>query len=147
MDIDSWLRGIGLAQYGELFRANDIDGNLLHRLSGDDLKDIGVASLGHRKKLLEAIATLDATPEILSPAPVRHDSAAWSGTPPSNGNVRRPRRLDRDVDATRSGGYARSDPRLSERGRGRDHPVRGPRREVHGRRRARLFRLAKGARG
>jgi hypothetical protein len=57
MDIDSWLRGIGLAQYGELFRANDIDSNLLHRLTGDDLKDIGVASLGHRKKLLEAIAT------------------------------------------------------------------------------------------
>jgi class 3 adenylate cyclase/tetratricopeptide (TPR) repeat protein len=70
LDIDSWLSGIGLAQYGELFRANDIDGNLLHQLSGDDLKDIGVASLGHRKKLLEAIASLDAATEILSPAPV-----------------------------------------------------------------------------
>jgi len=59
-----------LAQYGELFRANDIDGKLLHRLTGDDLKDIGVASLGHRKKLLEAIATLDTAPEVLSPPPV-----------------------------------------------------------------------------
>ena len=58
MDIDGWLRGIGLPQYAELFRANDIDGELLGRLTNDDLKDIGVASFGHRKKLLEAIAEL-----------------------------------------------------------------------------------------
>ena len=58
MDIDGWLRGIGLVQYAEIFRANDIDGELLGRLTNDDLKDIGVAALGHRKKLLEAIAAL-----------------------------------------------------------------------------------------
>ena len=58
MDIDSWLRGIGLAQYAEIFRANDIDIELLGRLTNDDLKDIGVVSFGHRKKLLEAIAQL-----------------------------------------------------------------------------------------
>ena len=58
MDIDSWLRGIGLDQYAEMFRANDIDIELLGRLTNDDLKDIGVASFGHRKKLLEAIAEL-----------------------------------------------------------------------------------------
>ena len=58
MDIDGWLSGIGLAQYAELFRANDIDSEMLGRLTNDDLKDIGVASLGHRKKLLEAIAEL-----------------------------------------------------------------------------------------
>ena len=58
MDIDSWLRGIGLAQYAEMFRANDIDIELLERLTNDDLKDIGVVSFGHRKKLLEAIAEL-----------------------------------------------------------------------------------------
>ena len=62
MDIDGWLRGIGLAQYAEAFRANDIDGDLLSRLTNDDLKDIGVASLGHRKKLLEAIADLASAP-------------------------------------------------------------------------------------
>ena len=70
LDIDSWLRGIGLAQYAELFRANDIDGGLLGRLTGDDLKEIGVASLGHRKKLLEAIAALGAVAEAPSPTPV-----------------------------------------------------------------------------
>ena len=58
MDIDDWLRRIGLAQYAEMFRANDIDIELLGRLTNDDLKDIGVVSFGHRKKLLEAIAEL-----------------------------------------------------------------------------------------
>ena len=63
MDIDGWLRGIGLAQYAEMFRANDIDGELLGRLTNDDLKDLGVTSFGHRKRLLEAIAALVAVPE------------------------------------------------------------------------------------
>jgi len=58
LDIDGWLRRIGLAQYAEMFRANDIDIELLGRLTNDDLKDIGVVSFGHRKKLLEAIAEL-----------------------------------------------------------------------------------------
>ena len=55
MDIEGWLRGIGLAEYAEMFRANDINIELLGQLTNDDLKDIGGA-LGHRKKLLEAIA-------------------------------------------------------------------------------------------
>jgi hypothetical protein len=58
LNIDGWLRGIGLAQYAEMFRANDIDIKLLGRLTNDDLKEIGVVSFGHRKKLLEAIAEL-----------------------------------------------------------------------------------------
>jgi hypothetical protein len=77
LDIDGWLRGIGLPQYAELFRANDIDGELLGRLTNDDLKDIGVASFGHRKKLLEAIAELGGAPTAaplapsVIPAPIR----------------------------------------------------------------------------
>jgi hypothetical protein len=73
LDIDSWLRGIGLAQYAEMFRANDIDIELLGRLTNDDLKDIGVVSFGHRKKLLEAIAELAGAvpvspqPELIEP--------------------------------------------------------------------------------
>jgi len=70
LDIDGWLRGIGLPQYAELFRANDIDIELLGRLTSDNLKDIGVASFGHRQKLLEAIAALVAAPEASSPMPV-----------------------------------------------------------------------------
>ena len=69
LDIDGWLRGIGLPQYAELFRANDIDGELLGRLTNDDLKDIGVASFGHRKKLLEAIAEWGGGPVAAPSAP------------------------------------------------------------------------------
>lgn len=68
MDIENWLRRIGFGQYVELFRANDIDFKLLKGLSGDDLKDIGVVSLGHRRKLLEAIADLDASAAAPWPA-------------------------------------------------------------------------------
>ena len=68
MDIDGWLRGIGLDQYAELFRANDIDIELLGRLTNDDLKDIGVVSFGHRKKLLEAIGELAGAAPV-SPQP------------------------------------------------------------------------------
>ena len=68
MNIDGWLGRIGLAQYAEMFRANDIDGEVLGRLTNDDLKDIGVASFGHRKKLLEAIAELGGAPAA-TPAP------------------------------------------------------------------------------
>jgi len=79
LDIDGWLRRIGLAQYAEMFRANDIDGEMLGRLTNDDLKDIGVASFGHRKKLLEAIAELaGAVPAPPQPAliePKAHDAA------------------------------------------------------------------------
>jgi class 3 adenylate cyclase/tetratricopeptide (TPR) repeat protein len=58
LDIEGWLSGIGLSQYAEMFRANDIDIELLGRLTNDDLKEIGVVSFGHRKKLMEAIAVL-----------------------------------------------------------------------------------------
>ena len=61
MDIDGWLLGIGLAEYADMFRANDIDIDMLGQLTNDDLKDIGVVSLGHRKKLLSAIAELAGT--------------------------------------------------------------------------------------
>jgi class 3 adenylate cyclase len=79
LDIDGWLRGIGLAQYAEMFRANDIDGEMLGRLTNDDLKDIGVASFGHRKKLLEAIAELAGAVPVSPPPgliePKAHNAA------------------------------------------------------------------------
>ena len=60
MDIDGWLRGIGLDQYIELFRANDVDGEVLPKLTADDLISMSVTSVGHRRKLLLAIAALGA---------------------------------------------------------------------------------------
>ena len=60
-NIDIWLGSIGLAQYSGLFRLNEIDDDLLSRLTSDDLKEMGVAALGHRRKLLDAIAALAVT--------------------------------------------------------------------------------------
>jgi class 3 adenylate cyclase/predicted ATPase len=69
VNIAAWLEGLGLGRYIEPFAANDIDGELLRGLGDADLKELGVLSLGHRKKLLAAIAALaDAPP---APAPPR----------------------------------------------------------------------------
>jgi class 3 adenylate cyclase len=58
VDIGAWLRGLGLGQYEQAFRDNDIDAALLLTLTADDLRELGVISLGHRKRLLAAIAAL-----------------------------------------------------------------------------------------
>jgi class 3 adenylate cyclase len=60
MDVSAWLGDHGLGQYAEVFASNDVDAEVLRTLTADDLKELGVASLGHRKKLLAAIADLDA---------------------------------------------------------------------------------------
>ena len=67
MDVGAWLEGLGLGHYHEVFASNDIDGELLRGLTADDLKELGIASFGHRKRLLAAIADLGPAPG--SPAP------------------------------------------------------------------------------
>src|ERR1700756_1539498 len=57
-DIRTWLAGQGLAKYSEAFASNDIDLDVLPELTDADLKDLGVVSLGDRKRLLKAIASL-----------------------------------------------------------------------------------------
>ena len=58
MDIGSWLRSLGLGKYEAIFRENDIDETVLPSLTHENLKELGVASFGHRVKLLDAIAAL-----------------------------------------------------------------------------------------
>ena len=58
MNISRWLRGLGLEQYEAAFRENEIDGEVLPKLTAEDLNDIGVAIVGHRRKILSAIAEL-----------------------------------------------------------------------------------------
>ena len=58
MDIAAWLRGLGLEQYEAAFHANEIDASVLPRLTAEDLKDLGVTLVGHRRRLLDAIAAL-----------------------------------------------------------------------------------------
>ena len=63
MDIAAWLRELGLERYEQAFRENEIDAEVLPKLTADDLKDLGVIAVGHRRKLLEAIAVLAASSE------------------------------------------------------------------------------------
>jgi len=60
MDVGAWLRRIGLERYEAAFSENEIDGTVLPSLTAEDLKDLGVSIVGHRRKLLEAIAALRA---------------------------------------------------------------------------------------
>ena len=58
LDIAQWLSDIGLAQYQGAFRANDIDVSILVELTPEDLTDLGITSVGHRRKLLAEITKL-----------------------------------------------------------------------------------------
>jgi class 3 adenylate cyclase len=78
MDVVVWLRSLGLGKYEALFRENDIDETVLPNLTAEDLKELGVASLGHRRKLLDAIATLRADAGSKPPSA---DAATTSSTP------------------------------------------------------------------
>jgi class 3 adenylate cyclase len=57
-NIGEWLNSLGLGQYRQAFAENDIDFETLPTITGEDLRELGVVSLGHRKKLLAAIADL-----------------------------------------------------------------------------------------
>ena len=60
MDIGEWLRSIDLGQYEATFRDNEIDDEIVRSLTADDLKDLGVTLVGHRRRILTAIAELSA---------------------------------------------------------------------------------------
>ena len=62
MNIGAWLHSLGMQQYEAAFRDNAIDAAVLPELTGDDLKDLGVSLVGHRRKLLAAIAALRSDP-------------------------------------------------------------------------------------
>ena len=58
MDLAVWLRSLGLEQYEAAFRENAITEKLLPSLTAEDLKDLGVSIVGHRRVLLNAITDL-----------------------------------------------------------------------------------------
>jgi class 3 adenylate cyclase/tetratricopeptide (TPR) repeat protein len=79
MDVAVWLRGLGLGKYEAAFRENEINERVLPSLTGEDLKELGISALGHRRMLLDAIAALRAntggkapTAETASSAPSAH---------------------------------------------------------------------------
>jgi class 3 adenylate cyclase/predicted ATPase len=87
MDISAWLRGLGLDEYEPAFRDNRIDMRVLPKLTAEDLKDLGVTTIGDRRILLDAIAALreptsptgSAEPAPAAPIPERREATAGAG--------------------------------------------------------------------
>ena len=79
MDVGAWLRKLGLEQYEAAFRENNVDDTIVPSLTTEDLKELGVGSVGHRRKLLDAIAALRAETHGPTPlsdaAPPREEAA------------------------------------------------------------------------
>ena len=67
MDVAVWLRSLGLEQYEAAFRENAINEKVLPRLTAEDLKDLGVTIVGHRRVLLDAIADLGSAKDLNRP--------------------------------------------------------------------------------
>src|SRR5271154_505381 len=88
MDVGGWLRNLGLGKYEAAFHDNKIDAQVLRHLTAEDLKEIGVATVGDRRKLLAAIAELPAP----SPSAEPHSppSAAQRPKTPEASAERRP---------------------------------------------------------
>jgi class 3 adenylate cyclase len=61
MDVGTWLRDLDLGQYETTFKENEIGSDMLPNLTSEDLKDLGVSCVGHRRKILSAIAHFSAT--------------------------------------------------------------------------------------
>src|SRR5438067_1499538 len=78
MDIVVWLRSLGLGRYEAAFRDNEIDETVLPNLTAEDLKDLGVSVVGHRRKILDAIAALRTDAGTRAPS---SDAATTSGVP------------------------------------------------------------------
>src|ERR1700731_3678064 len=95
MDIAAWLQGLGLERYVPAFRDNEIDWEVLPKLTSEDLREIGVAAIGHRRKLLDAIAALGAT------VPIAAVTAAPSDAPAPTDAERRQLTGPGDVESAR----------------------------------------------
>jgi SAM domain (Sterile alpha motif) len=108
MDTAAWLRGLGLEQYAPAFRDNDVDDEVLPSLTADDLINIGVKSVGHRRKLLDAIAAFHTEPS----SPREGRVGAKAERRQLTVMFLRSRRVDPTLGAVRSRGSARDNRRI-----------------------------------
>src|SRR5271155_5460876 len=120
MDVGDWLRSLRLGQHEALFRENEIDAEVLPELTEADLEKIGVP-LGHRKRLLKAIANLGAAGGSgeANDLPAYGIVARCRRAPSDHGDVLRLSRLDFAGGEARSRGLAQSGGELSRRRLGR----------------------------
>jgi class 3 adenylate cyclase/predicted ATPase len=89
MDLGGWLRSLGLGQYEAAFRENEIDETVLPGLTAEDLKELGVAALGHRRKLLDAIAALRTVADSKAPSADVATASSAPSVPPEDRAERR----------------------------------------------------------
>ena len=89
MDLGGWLRSLGLERYEAAFRENEINERVLPSLTQEDLKEIGVGPVGHRRILLEAIAALRTDASGTAPSA---DAATASSAPSASPEDRAERR-------------------------------------------------------
>ena len=67
--VSAWLQSLGLGDYADALCAHHVDEWVLARLNEDDLREIGVSSVGHRKRLMAAITQrFGSTGQALAPA-------------------------------------------------------------------------------
>jgi len=90
MDIGGWLRELGLGQYEAAFRDNAVDSEILPNLTADDLKEIGVGAVGHRRRLLQAIAALGPSGDSSDPSPAPIAARPAPPSAPTASAERRP---------------------------------------------------------
>lgn len=96
MDVPQWLESLGLSQYADAFAENEITIEVLRTLTDGDLRELGVKALGHRKKMIAAIAELDAEPSAPPPVveaepaefdPSRKSNFTIPGMTPGSGDI------------------------------------------------------------
>ena len=88
-DVVAWLRGLGLGEYAAAFRENDVGAEVLAKLTAEDLKELGVRSVGHRRMLLDAIAALQAVAARPPPAATADVPAPTAPSAEAKGAERR----------------------------------------------------------
>jgi class 3 adenylate cyclase/predicted ATPase len=81
LDVADWLQKLGLGQYQRAFRQNEINCDVLPSLTADDLKELGVALVGHRRRLLDAAAALRAGSSPQPPSPTEDGMGADRSAP------------------------------------------------------------------
>jgi hypothetical protein len=72
-EIEDWLASLGMPEYAHRFSENHIDFSVLRDLTDQDLKDLGVLSLGHRRKIIRAIS--EHAHSVTPPSPITAASA------------------------------------------------------------------------
>ena len=107
MNVAAWLNRLGLEQYEQAFRENDVDAEVLPELTAEDLIGLGVTSIGHRRKLLVAITDLRE-----KPPPANAKTASIAARASQEDLRARPQIIESTFDRVRYGVYNRSEYRM-----------------------------------